>query len=142
MFSAAQVDLHASGLHLQIIELARTRGPDVYDNWIQVRVDIEVPNFRGQIRWSVLENELLTLAADLERLNKHVGDEHQLSFTPVEPGVTLHLHMNSRGQIEAAYRFTDTSGGPYGPELSGACGFDQTYLASIARSLKALAKGS
>jgi len=125
-----------------MVEVNRTSGPDVYDKWVELEVHIKVPNFSGVIRWSALQKELLTLASDLERLNSEVGHEHTVHFTSTEPGLTLRLHMNTRGQIDATYRFSDSSAGPGGPELSGSCTLDQTYLAPMAASLAALAQAS
>ena len=78
---SGRFELHAAGLQLQMIELNRTTGPDVYDKWVELEVHIKVPNFTGVIRWSALQKELLTLASDLERLNSEIGHDHTVHFT-------------------------------------------------------------
>ena len=136
--------LRVPGLTLRIVEVERNRSPDTsnpYDCWINCRVEIEVPNFQGAIHWSVLQNELRNLAADLETMGKRVGDESVVNFSPIEPGVILSFQMNGRGQIAAKYRFTDTSHGPGAPTLEGDFALDQTYLEPMAVGVRALLAG-
>lgn len=133
------IQLRAYDLTLSISELERTTGDasNPYDFWINCRIDVEVPGFRGTLGWSALQAELRQLGQALDDLKGKIGTEASMSFESFEPGVSLHLTMNELGQIFGTYALRDSSHGPDSPVLKGSFAMDQSYLRSFAGDVRA-----
>lgn len=137
------IQLRAYDLTMSIAELERTAGDpsNPYDFWINCRIDVEVPGFRGTLGWSALQAELRQLGQALNDLEGKVGTEASMSFESFEPGVSLHLSMNELGQIFGTYSLRDSTHGPDSPVLQGSFAMDQSYLRPLAEAVRTFIAG-
>lgn len=137
------IELHAHNLRLTISEVERTTGDtsNPYDVWVNCRIEVEVPGFRGTLAWSALQAELQQLAQTLYTFERKLGTEASMSFESFEPCLALHFSMNDRGQIFGQYSLRDNSHGPGAPQLQGTFGMDQTYLRPLADAVQAFIAG-
>jgi hypothetical protein len=137
------IELRAYNLTMSISELERTVGDpsNPHDFWINCRIDVEVPGFRGTLGLSALQAERGQLGQALDDLEGKVGTEASMSFESFEPGVSLHLSMDELGQISGTYCLRDSSHGPDSPILTGSFGMDQSYLRSFADGIRTFIAG-
>lgn len=103
-----------------------------YLDWIELRVQIEVPGFSASTRWEAMPAELGRFRQQLTQLPG--GSEAELSGA--EPGFVLRLKAVALGGILGTFELQADP--PDGATLQGSFGIDQTYLTDLVRQVDTL----
>ena len=106
-----------------------------YRDWLRVTVRAEVPYFRADFSWSVMPDELRTLAAALEELHEAAPGTRPVRFKPVQPNLMLSFAVVTRGAITGSYHFRPDYTQP--GTLQGSFRIAQTDLPGVAASIRA-----
>lgn len=116
------VSIDAQGLKL-VMEFT----PGDSDEWMECRVEVQVPSFAGQYACNICVPELKNLQEQLEALRSHVGEEFTAAWENMERNIRLELRLDDRGRLHGRYRFSPDVE-PDVPVLSGSFHADSEAL--------------
>lgn len=106
-----------------------------YRDWLRLAVRAEVPHFSAAFPWSVMPDELRTLAAALEGLHDAAPAARPVRFKPVQPNLMLSFAVVTRGAVTGSYHFRPDYTRP--GTLQGGFALAQRDLPDVAARIRA-----
>jgi len=122
------MELRAEGLAFSVMFTTPDAG-----GWMYCNAIIDVPNFRGDLDFHMLLDDLDRFLDELSRSLDAANWPCDVRLASAEPGIDLAFRVEGTGQVEGEYSFGGR--GSYRPSLSGAYRMDQTFLAPLLAQL-------
>ena len=125
-------------LALQARNVEPPGGP--YLEWLDCQAKVEFRSFSGLFPWSVMPEELISLANSLSLLYDQFPNRGKFAFTSAEPNVSLSFEIGTRGQVDVHFEFQDDLANPI--VWQGSFEMDQQCLSESALRIRQFIQAS
>ncbi len=127
------------GFSLRIVAQSYQReepgGP--YMEWIDMRVEIDVPGIQARGDWRAMPDELRQFGQQLEAMRRDLVPGASAVLESVERGLRVALRMTELGGVIGEWHFQPQ--GTDGATAHGKFAIDQSYLEGVIRAVEDLA---